>query len=64
MKDKQLQANELKIAVTVSSFFMGTTYLQKEKKTTVTLLSIALNTRHSLVRIDAPLPIDTISVSI
>nr|DAI71298.1 MAG TPA: hypothetical protein [Caudoviricetes sp.] len=31
MKDKQLQANELKIAVTVSSFLMGTTSLQKEK---------------------------------
>ena len=63
MKDKQLQENELKIAVTVSSFFMGTTSLQKEKYITVTLLSIALNTRHNLIRIDAPLPIDTIGVS-
>ena len=34
-----------------------------DKQVIVTPLSIALNTRLNLIRIDAPLPIDTIGVS-
>ena len=61
MKVKKLQIKELKIGVTTSSFFMGITSLHKEKEKIVTLLSIALNTRLNLIRIVAPLPIDTFS---
>ncbi|MBD8924601.1 MAG: hypothetical protein EGR89_01070 [[Eubacterium] rectale] len=64
MKDKKLQTNELKIDVIDLSFSMGIISLYNEKKNKVTLLSIILNTRHILIRIDAPLPINTLSVSI
>ena len=48
----------------VSNLFIAIISSLREKTKIVTLLSIALNTRHNLIRIDAPLPIYTISVSI
>ena len=59
MKVKELQINELIICVVISIFFMRHSPLFVERKIVVPL-SAALITRHIIIRIVAPLPIDTV----